>query len=71
MAAPMAGGTFSIFEDGRLRPGIYKIQNLYTQTYMDIHEHSRELCCRSAAALGEGRGLVCPLHQPAVDVSDD
>ena len=29
----------SIFEDGRLRPGIYKIQNLYSQTYLDIHEH--------------------------------
>ena len=58
MAAPIAGGTFPIFEDGRLKPGSYKIQNLYTQTYMDIHEHSRELCCRSATALGEGRGLV-------------
>ena len=32
----------SIFEDGKLKPVIYKIQNLYSQTYLDIHEHSRE-----------------------------
>ena len=52
--------SLSIFEDGKLNPGIYKIQNLYGQTYMDIHEHSREVCCRPATVLAEGRGLVCP-----------
>ena len=52
--------SFSIFENGRLKPGIYKIQNLYTQTYLDIHEHSREMCCRPARDLEEGRGLVRP-----------
>jgi hypothetical protein len=71
MTTPKARGTSSIFKDGKLKPGIYKIQNLYAQTYMDIHEHSRYLCCRPAKALGEGRGLVCLLHQPVVDVSDD
>jgi len=31
--------SLSIFEDDKLKPGIYKIQNLFGQTYMDIHEH--------------------------------
>ena len=48
----------SIFDNGKLKPGIYKIQNLSAQTYMDVQEHLREICCRPAAALGEGRGLV-------------
>ena len=61
----------SIFKDGKLKPGIYKIQNLYAQTYMDIHEHSRDVCCRPATALGEGRGLVRPFQQPVARVSDD
>ena len=52
--------SLSIFEDGKLKPGIYKIQNLYGQTYVDIHEHSREVCCRPATAFIEGRGLVRP-----------
>ena len=51
-------GSLSIFKDGKLKPGIYKIQNLYTQTYMDIHEHSREACCRPATTLEDGKGLV-------------
>jgi len=38
----------SIFEDGKLKPGIYKIQNLYSRTYLGIHEHSRQTCCRLA-----------------------
>ena len=50
----------SIFENGRLKPGIYKIQNLHSQTYLDIHEHSRELCGRPAQNV-EGRGLVRPI----------
>src|SRR6266478_3214681 len=36
----------SIFRNGKLKPGVYKIQNLYSQAYLDIHEHSRETCCR-------------------------
>lgn len=52
----------SIFRDGKLQPGIYKIQNLYTETYLDIELHSRGVCCRPAKSIGEGRGLVrwCP-----------
>ena len=30
----------SIFKDGKLKPGIYKIQNLYTETYLNIHRYS-------------------------------
>jgi len=48
----------SIFENGKLKPGIYKIQNLYTEGFVDIHEHSREMCCRPARDLGDGRGMV-------------
>ena len=46
----------SIFENGKLKAGIYKIQNLYTECYLDIHEHSRETCC--TPTLQERRGLV-------------
>ena len=53
--------SISIFQDGKLKPGIYKIQNIVGQTYVDTREHTRELCGRPAAAL-EGKGLVgfCP-----------
>jgi len=47
----------SIFERGRVRSGIYKIQNLQTEGYLDIHLHSMEMCCRPANDLGVGRGL--------------
>jgi len=60
----------SILKDGKLKPGIYKIQNLYTRTYMDIHDHLREVCCRPATALEDGMGLVRPLRLPTVHVSD-
>ena len=48
----------SIFKDGKLKPGIYKIQNIQSDTYLDIEVHLRELCCRPAKDLGEGRGFV-------------
>ena len=48
----------SILENGKLKPGIYKIQNIQTETYLDIEVHTREVCCRPANCLGEGRGLV-------------
>jgi len=64
-------GSLSIFKDGKLKPGIYKIQNLYAQTYTEIHEHSREACCRRAGALEEGKGLVRPFQWSMVRISDD
>ena len=53
--------SISVFRDGKLKPGIYKIRNIVGQTYVDIREHTRELCGRPATAL-EGKGLVgsCP-----------
>ena len=71
MAAATADNALSIFKDGKLKPGVYKIQNLYGQTYLDIHEHSKEVCCRPATALGEGRGFVRLPRQPVAHVSDD
>jgi len=60
----------SIFENGKLKPGIYKIQNLRSETYLDIHRHSKELCCRPARDLEDGGGLVRPSLISAVCVSD-
>ena len=57
-------GFSSLFEQGRLKPGVYKIQNIYTETYLDISLHSMELCCRPGKDLGVGRGLV-RLHPPS------
>ena len=56
--------TTTIFENGNLKPGIYKIQNIYTETFLDIEVHSREMCCRPKRDLGEGRGLVRSRYQP-------
>lgn len=58
MVLHSTGGSPSIFEDGKLKPGIYKIQNLFSETYLDIHQHSKQVCCRPAKDLQEGRGLV-------------
>lgn len=49
----------SVFENGNLKPGIYKIQNIFTETYVDIEVYSTGVCCHPANCLGEGRGLVC------------
>ena len=48
----------SIFKDGKLKPGVYKIQNIASETYLDVDISSRGLCCRPAKDLDEGRGLV-------------
>lgn len=61
----------SIFEGGRLNPGVYKIQNIYTETFLDIEVHSREVCCRPAHDLGEGRGIVRQDPSFVACVSDD
>ena len=50
--------TTSILEDGKLKPGVYKIQNLHSGKYLDIHEHSNAVCCRPAPDLTDGKGLV-------------
>lgn len=48
----------SILENGKLKPGIYRIQNLAGQTYAEMQESVRQLCGRPATALSTGDGLV-------------
>jgi len=48
----------SILENGKLKPGVYKIQNLAGQTYVEMQESTKELCGRPATALSTGEGLV-------------
>ena len=60
----------SIFENGKLKPGIYKIQNIQNRTYLDVEVHTREVCGRPTKDLEEGRGLVCR-RSSQLFVSDD
>ena len=50
--------SLSIFENERLKPGIYKLQNIHNDAYLDIDVGTRQMRCRPARDLGEGRGLV-------------
>jgi len=59
-----------IFENGKLKPGIYRIQNLRSETYLDVLQHSKELCCRPARDIGAKKGLVRPCLPFAVRVSE-
>ena len=58
MALPSTADSQSIFKDGKLKPGTYKIQNIVSETFLDYEVHSRQLCCRPANDLGGDRGLV-------------
>ena len=63
MSSTSTSNPSSIFEDGKLKPGIYKIQNLHTDAYVDIHEHlAREMHLHPAQDLREGKGLVRRYH---------
>ena len=59
MALTPTNDSTSIFKDEKLRPGIYMIQNIVSQTCVDIQGYTGELCGRPAAVL-EGKGLVGP-----------
>ena len=61
----------TIFEGERLKSGVYKIQNLYTEGFLDIHLHSMEACCRPANDLADGRGLVSPHLLSVIRISDN
>ena len=50
----------SIFVDGKLKPGAYKVQNLYSQTYLEVLESSKTLCCRPATVLTDQDAVVSP-----------
>ena len=62
--------SFSILKDGKVKSGIYKIQNIHTETYLDIEVRTREVCCRPAKDLGEGRGLVSRYLSSILHISD-
>jgi len=53
-----AADSLSIFKDGKVKPGIYKIQNTVAGTFLDYEVHTRELLCRPADDLGGDKGLV-------------
>ena len=45
-----------------MKPGIYKIQNPHGQTYADIHERLRVVCCLpDIARRAEGKGNRTPV----------
>ena len=60
----------SIFKDGKVKPGIYKIQNQHSGTYLDVHQDSKIVCCRPAQDLKDGWGLVRLYTPSTVRVSD-
>ena len=70
MTSTSTGNTTPILQNGRLRPGIYKIQNIHTETFLDIHQHSKEVCCRPARDLEDGGGLVRPSPPSTVRMPD-
>ena len=57
-------------EDGKLKGGVYRIQNIYTESFLDTEIHSKSVCCRPAKDLVEERGLVRWDILPAVHASD-
>ena len=62
------GDFTSILQDGKLKPGIYKIQYLGSNSYVDTDLHSKQVCTRPT--LSEGRGLVCLYLSSAAHESD-
>ena len=50
----------AILQDGKIKPGIYKIQNIVSRTYADIKDDVRELCGRPSSDLEKSRGQVSP-----------
>ena len=51
----------SLFQGGKLKPGIYKIRNIVSRTYVDTKDDLRELCGRPSSALEGVRGQVSSL----------
>ena len=58
MLVPPSDNPVSILEDGKLKPGKYKVQNLTGQTFLEILEDSKELCCRPVTVLSDQDALV-------------
>ena len=57
----------SIFVDGKPQPGIYKIQNLASKTYLEVLGHSNELCCRPGTVLTPNDAVVSRNELPAFE----
>ena len=60
----------SILTDGKLKPGIYRIQNLVGQTFVEMQEGPRQLCCRTEAALSSQAGLVRSAEALIAEISE-
>jgi len=58
MALTSMNDPVSIFNGGKLDPEIHNVRGIVDQTYIDIRDHGRGLCCRPVTLL-EGKGLVC------------
>ena len=58
MLTPPTDDPMSIFVGGKLKSGTYKVQNLASQTYLEVLDHSKELCCRIATVLTPKDALV-------------
>ena len=60
--SPESSAGCAIAQNGKLRvvPGIYKIRNLASGTYLDTKGDLRHLCGRLSTALDRGRGQVRP-----------
>ena len=62
MTQHSTGDFTSMFQDGKLTRGIYKIQNVGSNYYVDTSVYSKNVCTR--LALEDGAGLVC-LYLPS------
>ena len=52
----------SIFHDGKLKPGIYRIQNIVSQTYLDIRNDSKQLQALPGFAPAQSSLIGGPAH---------
>ena len=66
---PVPARMSSILTDGKLKPGVYRIQNLAGQTFVEMQEGPRQLCCRPEAALSGRDGLVRSIRSLITQVS--
>lgn len=48
----------SIYQDGKIKPGVYKIRNIVSKTYVNIKDDARELCGRPSRASEKGTNEV-------------
>ena len=58
MLVPAPNDPMSMFVNGKLKPGVYRVQNLTGHTFLEILEDSKEVCCRPAAVLSPQDALV-------------